>query len=445
MTSKLPSGPTPTVGRTFDPWFSSYADRTAGLSASEVRALFAVASRPEVVSLAGGMPYVQALPEELIQSAFATMMREHGAEALQYGGGQGIPQVRELILDVMRLEGITDASADDVVTTTGSQQALDLVSKLFINPGDVVLAEAPSYVGAIGTFRSYQAHVVHVPVDHDGLVPAALEATIGRLRDEGRPIKFLYTVANFNNPSGETMTLARRHEVLEICRREHILIVEDNPYGLLYFDQPGPPAIRSLDPEAVIYLGSFSKILSPGLRVGWALAPHAVREKLVLAVESSILSPSTFNQWIVTEYLRQSDWRSQIAGYRDVYRERRDAMDTALHEHLPDLSWTRPAGGFFVWLRLPSTLDSKQMLPRTVKELVAYTPGTAFFADGRGRHEMRLSFCYPTPDRIRTGVQRLSNVIRDELDLVDTFGPTAEAPTSALDGGRVVVAPPNID
>lgn len=429
------------VGRTFDPWYPSYAERTAGLAASEVRALFAVASRPEVVSLAGGMPYVQALPEELIESAFQTMMREHGAQALQYGGGQGIPEVRELILQVMALEGITDASPDDVVTTTGSQHALDLVSKLFLDPGDTVLCESPSYVGALGTFKSYQADIVHVDTDAEGLDPDALESTIARVRSAGGRVKFLYTIPNFSNPSGVTMTLERRHRVLEICKREHVLVLEDNPYGLLYFDEPAPPAMRSLDPEHVVYLGSFSKILSPGLRVGWALAPHAVREKLILAVESSILSPSTFNQWIVTEYLRQSDWRQQIDGYRDVYRERRDTMNQALREHLPQFTWTNPNGGFFTWLQLSDELNSKEMLPRAVTELVAYTPGTAFYADGRGQHEMRLSFCFPTPERIRLGVRRLANVINGELELLETFGTQARA----RGADRVEMPPPNID
>ncbi|MGO2110326.1 MAG: PLP-dependent aminotransferase family protein [Pseudoclavibacter sp.] len=428
------------TGRTFDPWYSSYAERTAGLAASEVRALFAVASRPEVVSLAGGMPFVKALPEELINSAYATMMRDHGSEALQYGGGQGIPEVREQIMQVMALEGITDASPDDIVTTTGSQHALDLVSKLFLDPRDVVLVESPSYVGAIGTFKSYQAEIVHVDIDDDGLNPEALEQSITRLRAEGKRLKFLYTIPNFNNPAAVTLSLERRHRILDICKREHILVLEDNPYGLLYFGEPAPPAIRSFDAENVIYLGTFSKILSPGVRVGWALAPHAIREKLILAVESSILSPSTFNQWLVTEYLRQSDWQQQIASYRDVYRERRDTMDQALREHLPQLSWTSPDGGFFTWLKLTPELDSKEMLPRAVTELVAYTPGTAFYADGRGQQEIRLSFCYPTPERIKLGIRRLANVINGELELLETFG------TSARSRGenRVTMPPPDI-
>ena len=417
-----PTSRGPETGRNLDPWYSSYADRTAGLTASEVRALFAVASRPEVVSLAGGSPFVKALPQELIHSAFETMMREEGPQALQYGGGQGIPTIREQILDILALEGIDDASPDDIVTTTGSQHALDLVSKLFLNPGDVVIAESPSYVGALGTFKSYQADVVHVEMDEEGLVPAALERTIAELRAAGRAMKFLYTIPNFNNPAGTMMTLERRREVIEICRREHLLIVEDNPYGLLYYDETPPPAMRSLDPDGIVYLGSFSKILSPGVRVGYALAPHAIREKLILAVEASILSPSTFNQYLVSEYLRQADWQAQIASYRGVYRERRDALDAALREHFPHFTWTRPNGGFFVWLQMSERLDSKQMLPRAVKELVAYTPGTAFYADGRGQSAMRLAFCYETPERLALGVRRLSNVVNGELDLLDTFG-----------------------
>jgi len=412
------------TGNNLDPWYANYAERAAGFAASEVRALFAVASRPEVVSLAGGMPFVSALPEDLITSSMDRVMREQGPTALQYGGGAGVPALREHILDVMSLEGIRGASVDDVVTSTGSQQALDFVAKLFLDPGDVVLAEAPSYVGALGVFRSYQAAVVHVATDDDGLIPEALRETIGFLRSQGRRIKFLYTIPNFHNPAGVTLSAERRPEILEICRQNEILVLEDNPYGLLHFDEPAPNALRSMDPEGVIYLGSFSKTLAPGFRVGWALAPHAIREKLILAAESAILSPSSFSQLVVAEYLSTADWRAQIDTFRGVYRERKDAMIDALGEHLPQLRWTNPNGGFYVWVTMPDVLDSKQMLPRAVRELVAYTPGTAFFADGRGRHAMRLSYCYPTPEAIRLGIRRLATVINGELDLLDTFAGT---------------------
>ena len=417
-----------TQGNNFDPWYHHYAERTAGLSASEVRALFAVASRPEVVSLAGGMPFVSALPTELVTAALERTIQNQGASALQYGSGQGMPALREQILDVMALEGIR-ASADDVVVTTGSQHALELVSKLFLDPGDVVIAEGPSYVTALVVFRSFQAEVDHVAMDDQGMIPESLREHIAALRAAGRTIKFLYTIPTFQNPAGVTLTWERRMEILEICRANEILVIEDNPYGLLYFDGPPPQAMRSVEEEGVVYLGTFSKTFAPGLRVGWALAPHAIREKLVLANEAAVLSPSSFTQTVISEYFNGADWRGQIDTFRGVYKERRDAMLTALGEHLPKMTWTVPQGGFYVWLTLPDHLDSKAMLPRAVKELVAYTPGTAFFSDGDGRNKMRLSFCYPTPEFIAEGIRRLSTVINGELDLLSTFSQTGPLET----------------
>jgi DNA-binding transcriptional MocR family regulator len=419
-------------GNNLDPWYHHYAQRTSGLAASEVRALFAVASRPEVVSLAGGMPFVSALPKELIAGALDRVMSEQGAVAMQYGSGQGIPALREQILDVMALEGIS-ASADDVVVTTGSQHALELFSKLFLDPGDVVLAEGPSYVTAMVVFRSFQAEVDHVPMDEHGLIPQALREHIQRLKAAGRTIKFLYTVPTFHNPAGVTLTWERRLEILEIARENNILVLEDNPYGLLYFDERPPAAMRSVEQEGVVYLGTFSKTLAPGFRVGWALAPHAIREKLILANEAAVLSPSSFTQLVISRYLDEADWKGQTDIFRGVYRERKEAMLSALSEHLPELSWTDPTGGFYVWLTLPDYLDAKAMLPRAVKELVAYTPGTAFYADGSGRHNIRLAFCYPTPENIRVGIRRLAAVINGEIDLLDTFAGTGSLDAVSLD------------
>jgi 2-aminoadipate transaminase len=437
------TNPGKNTGNNLDPWYGHYADRTAGLSASEVRALFAVASRPEVVSLAGGMPFVSALPPELVSAALERVMRDNGPEALQYGSGQGTPAIREQILEVMALEGIR-ASVDDVVVTTGSQQALDLVTKLFIDKGDVILAESPSYVGAIGVFRSYQADVIHVATDGDGMIPESLRETITRVRAAGKTIKLLYLIPNFHNPAGVTLSWERRLEILEIARANEILILEDNPYGLLYFDTPPPQAMRSVETDGVIYLGTFSKTFAPGLRVGWAVAPHAIREKLILANESAVLSPSSFTQNVITSYFAESDWRGQIDTFRGIYRERKEALVSSLREHLPELSWTNPAGGFYVWLTLPEQLDSKAMLPRAVKELVAYTPGTAFFANGDGRHNIRLSFCYPTPESIRLGVRRLTKVINGETELLDTFAGAGHL-DAARSTDRVTSPPPNID
>ncbi|WP_246268600.1 PLP-dependent aminotransferase family protein [Nonomuraea typhae] len=395
--------------------------------ASEIRALFAVASRPEVVSLAGGMPYVTALPLDMVGELVSDLVTRRGPVALQYGSGQGDPHLREQICEVMRLEGI-EAGADDVVVTVGSQQALDLITRIFIDPGDVVLAEGPSYVGALGTFSAYQAKVVHISMDDQGLVPESLAQTIYALQAAGNTIKFLYTIPTFHNPGGVTLNAARRQQVLDICQRAGILIVEDNPYGLLGFDGDPMRALRADNPDGVVYLGSFSKTLAPGFRVGWALAPHAIRDKLVLAMESAVLSHSSFTQLAVGQYLATQPWREQIKTFRELYRERRDALLDALDDLMPTgVTWTRPGGGFFVWATLPEGLDSKAILPRAVAERVAFVPGTGFFSDGSGSRQMRLSYCYPQPDRIREGVRRLAGVIEGELQLRDTFG-TATPP-----------------
>ena len=409
------------IGTRLDPWYNTYADRALGMRQSEVRSLFAVANRPEVVSLAGGMPNIEGLPLEFLAEMSSRLLRDRGASILQYGSGQGSDELREMIVEVMRPDGIR-GHADDVVVTTGSQQALDLISQIFINPGDVVLAEAPSYVGALGTFRAYQANVVHVPMDAEGLVPEELVRVIDELEAEGKPIKFLYTIPNFHNPGGVCLSAERRPRIAEICQRRHILVVEDNPYGLLGFDGDPIPAIQSINPDGVVYLGSFSKTFAPGYRVGWALAPTAVAARLILANENALLCPSTFAQLSINEYLRTYDWYQQVKEYREMYHERGRAMQEALEEYMPMCSWNSPEGGFYTWVKLPEGLDAQAMLPRAVTNLVAYVSGTAFYADGQGRDHMRLSFCYPTPERIREGVQRLAAVVRAEAELVDMFG-----------------------
>nr|WP_245641786.1 PLP-dependent aminotransferase family protein [Nonomuraea candida] len=401
--------------------------------ASEIRALFAVASRPEVVSLAGGMPYVTALPLDMVGELVSDLVTRRGPVALQYGSGQGDPHLREQICEVMRLEGIS-AGANDVVVTVGSQQALDLITRIFIDPGDVVLAEGPSYVGALGTFAAYQAKVVHIAMDDQGIVPESLAQTIYALETAGAPIKFLYTIPTFHNPGGVTLNIARRQQVLDICQRAGILIIEDNPYGLLGFDGEPMRALRADNPDGVVYLGSFSKTLAPGFRVGWALAPHAIREKLVLAMESAVLSHSSFTQLAVGQYLATQPWREQIKTFRELYRERRDALLDALESLMPpEVTWTRPGGGFFVWATLPDGLDSKAILPRAVAERVAFVPGTGFFSDGSGARHMRLSYCYPEPDRIREGVRRLAGVIEQEMQLRDTFGTASSRDVQGVD------------
>jgi len=411
-----------------DPYIDAYAERTHGLTVSAVRALFAVANRPEVVSLAGGMPNITDLPREALGRAVDRLISERGTQAMQYGSGQGEPFMREQIVEVMAEEHI-HAHADDIVVTCGSQQALDLVTRVFVDPGDVVLAEAPSYVGAIGTFRAYQAEIVHVSMDEHGIEPDALRAALVSCKAAGKRVKFLYTIPNFQNPTGVTQSVERRRELLAIAKEHDLMVVEDNPYGLLTLEAEPKPALRSMDDEHVIYLGSFSKIFAPGFRVGWVLAPHAVREKLVLTQEAATLCPPVFSQFAIATYLHEFDWRGQIKVYREMYRERRDAMLAGLVEHMPPgTTWTHPNGGFFVWVTLPEGLDSQAMLPRAISARVAYTTGTAFYADGLGSRNMRLSFCFPTPERIIEGTRRLGEVLAQELEMHHTFGLGVDAP-----------------
>lgn len=423
------------TGSRLDPWVDSYASRAHAMRASEIRALFAVASRPEVVSLAGGMPFVQALPTEMLTSTVSRLLTERGATALQYGSGQGDVTLREQILEVIAEVGVR-AHPDDIVVTTGSQMALDLVTRVFCDPGDVVLVESPSYVGALGVFRAYECDVVHVAMDDEGLVPQALAEAIARVRAEGRRIKLIYTIPSFHNPAGVTQGPQRRREILAIAQEAGIAVLEDDPYGLLGFEAEPPRALRADDDQGVIYLGSFSKTIASGLRVGWAVAPHGVREKLVLAAEAAVLCPSNYAQLTVSEYLATQPWREQIKAYREVYRERRDALLESLQAMMPEgTRWTIPAGGFYSWLTLPYGLDATAMLPRAVASLVAYVPGTGFYVDGQGRSNLRLSYCYPEPDRIREGVRRLAAVVEAEIDLAETFGATG--PISPVTGSSV--------
>jgi DNA-binding transcriptional MocR family regulator len=425
--------PRPTQGNRLDPHLDRYAARTHGMTASEIRALFSVASRPEVVSLAGGMPNIAALPMEVVTESVTRLLAERGQVALQYGSGQGDPTLREQICDIVGLQGV-HPHPDDVVVTVGSQMALDLVTRIFCDPGDVILAEAPSYVGALGVFRAYQVDVEHVDMDARGLIPDALRERIARLAAQGRTPKFLYTIPSFHNPAGVSQDAPRRQEILAICQEAGILIIEDDPYGLLGFDGEIPRAIRADDAEGVIYLGSFSKTFAAGLRVGWAVAPHGVREKLTLAAESAVLCPPAFSQLTVSTYLQTQPWMDQVKVFREVYRERRDATLESLEQHMPEGTiWTHPDGGFYVWVTLPHGMDATAMLPRAVTARVAYVPGTAFYMDGNGRQSLRLSYCYPEPDRIREGVRRLAGVIEEELDLMRTFG-TSPIPGLPLNG-----------
>ena len=410
------------VDTTFDKFHDRYSTRSLGLKTSPVRALFAVVNRPEVVSLAGGMPNIADLPLDVVSESLKELVDTRGTVAMQYGSGQGEPEMRKHICEVMAVEGLV-ADPDDVTVTCGSQQGLDLVTRIFCNPSDVIMAESPAYVGALNTFASYQTEVIHVDMDDSGLVPESLREKVTAARQDGKSVKFLYTVPNYSNPSGISQSTERRREILAVADELDLLVVEDNPYGLLNLDGDPLPTLKSMDPDNVVYLGSFSKTFAPGFRIGWVLSPSFVRDKLVLAQESATLCPPVFSQFAVSSYLAHWDWRAQVDSFINMYRIRRDTMLASLAETMPEgTTWSHPSGGFFVWLTMPGAIDSAAMLPRAVTKFVAYTPGTAFYADGRGQRNIRLSFCYPTPERIKVGVERLAGVMREELEIVETFG-----------------------
>ncbi|HEX9376123.1 MAG TPA: PLP-dependent aminotransferase family protein [Actinomycetota bacterium] len=400
-----------------DPYIDLYADRMAGMSASEVRALFAVASRPDVVSLAGGMPFVSALPTGDVLDAVESVLRQHGSAALQYCGGIGLPGIREAVVRLMAEEDV-EASADRVLITNGAQQALDLVGKVFLDAGDEVMVEEPCYVGALSAFSAYEPRFVQIPMDDEGMVVEELEAALAR----GVRPKFVYTVPNFSNPSGVTMSLARRDRLVEVCRAAGVPIVEDNPYGMLRFEGDAVPCLRSLDPANVIYLGTLSKVFAPGVRVGWALAEPGTLDRLVLAKEAADLCSSAFTQLLAERYLDGDRWRVNLAALVDVYHARRDAMLESLERDFPaSAHWTHPAGGFYVWATLEG-VDTPSLLPLAVDHRVAYVPGTAFYPDGRGRDRMRLSFCYPPEDAVREGIRRLGALLAERSTLRPAVG-----------------------
>ena len=405
---------------TIDRFVDLYASRTSGMSASEVRALFAVASRPEVVSLAGGMPFVQALPTEQLLQVVREVLEEHGAMALQYGGGQGVPSLRNRLVELMAGEHV-DADPEDIVITTGAQQALDLVGKIFIDPGDLIAVEAPTYVGALTAFSAYQPRYLQIDIDADGMIVDQLEQALIR----GERPKFVYTCPNFGNPSGVTLSRVRREQLVALCREASIPIVEDNPYGMLRFEGDPLPCLRTLDQENVIYLGTVSKVFSPGVRVGWALAEQSVTQRLILAKEAADLCGSSFMMLVTERYFSDTDrWRTNLACLVDIYRSRRDTMVETIAEHFPPgTQWTTPAGGFYVWVTLPAWMDTKAMLAAAVDRRVAYVPGSAFYPDDRGRDQMRLAFCYPTQERIREGIQRLGTLLADEAQLYRSLHP----------------------
>jgi 2-aminoadipate transaminase len=409
-----------------------FARRTQAMKSSAMRDLMAVTARPDIISLAGGLPDTSTFPAEDFAALMARVAVDASAKALQYGPTEGLDELKRCIAQVMAAEDM-EVEPEDLLVTTGGQQVIDLVCKTLLDPGDVVVAEAPTYPGAVPVFVSYQADVVQIEIDEHGMRTDVLRSELERLDREGRVPKFIYTVPSFQNPAGVTLALERRRELVRIAHERELLVLEDNPYGLLRYEGQALPTLYSLDGgEFVIYLGTFSKILSPGLRLGWTAAPRPVLEKLNLGKGGTDLCSSTLSQQFVVTYFAERDWRQYLRSLVDLYRRRRDTMLEALAEHLPpEASWTRPGGGLFIWARLPEYLDTTDLLARALREHVAFVPGRAAYLDGRGGTEMRLNFSGVSDADIREGVRRIGKVVREQVGLYSTLTGTERAEPAA--------------
>jgi 2-aminoadipate transaminase len=438
---------------------SLFAERTRGMRSSAMRDMMSLTERPEVISLAGGLPETRTFPPELYAKLMAKVAAESTARALQYGPTEGMACTVQCIVQVMAAEG-TSVDPDEVIVTTGGQQVIDLMCKAFIDPGDTIVAEAPTYPGAVPTFDAYQANVVQIEMDSDGMPIDELEATLDRLETEGRRPKFIYTIPNFQNPGGVTMSLPRRRRLVEVARERELLVLEDNPYGLLRYEGDPLPTLHSLDALAakrggasdfVVYLGTFSKILSPGVRLGWAVAPRPVMEKLNLCKQGADLCSSPVTQLFVAAYFEEQagaavpGWQAHLESLKELYRRRRDAMLAALGEHFGTAaSWTKPQGGLFIWATLPDYIDTTDLLARALEsEGVAFVPGRAAYLDGRGASSMRLNFAGVPEEDIREGIRRIGKVVREQVGLFGTLTGAqpvvAEPPAQEHDAGMAEV------
>ena len=412
----------------FDRWDGRYAARMGNVRSSAVRDLFAAATRPDVISLSGGMPEISRVPIEAVVGAASGALRDSGLEALQYGSSEGRPALRGVVTELMAEIGVR-LRPDDIVLTSGAQQALDLLAKIFIDPGDAIICEGPTYLGALQAFSAYQPNIVCVPMDAEGMRTDLLAAELERLGPRGA--KFIYTIPNFQNPAGVTLSPARRRELLDLARAYDVPVIEDDPYGRLRFEGGHCLPLRALDDE-VIYVGTFSKVFAPGLRLGWITAPHPIMAKFLLAKQAADLCGSAYAQLTAERYFADTRWRRVLQDLTRTYAERRDAMIEALTEHFPaEARWTVPEGGFFVWVEMPPFLDLKTVLAEAVERGVTYVPGDAFYPDGRGRNCMRLGFCYASPERIREGIARLADVLEDRLELYRAFADAGVLPAAA--------------
>lgn len=423
-----------------------FARRTRQMRSSAMRDLMAITARPEVISLAGGLPDTSTFPPETFAAITARIARESCASALQYGPTEGFDSTKECIAEVMRAEDMR-ANADDLIVTTGGQQVIDLVTKTLVDPGDVVICEAPTYPGAVPVFSSYEADVEQIEMDADGMRVDLLEETLERLDADGRRPKFIYTVPTFQNPAGVTMSAPRRRRLVEIARERELLILEDNPYGLLRYEGEPLPTLRALDGGVyVLYLGTFSKILSPGIRLGWAAAPAPVLAKINLGKQATDLCTSSLTQQLVDGYFAEGHWRAYVQDLCGIYRRRRDAMLDALAEFFPpEAEWTQPGGGLFIWATLPDFIDTEHLLAKALQqENVAFVPGSAAYVDGRGGSSMRLNFSAVSENDIVEGIRRIGKVIDEQISLYGTISGRAAQPARGDGQDEESEPPPNV-
>jgi 2-aminoadipate transaminase len=412
------------------------------MKSSAMRDLMALTERDDVISLAGGLPDTSTFPPDSYANLMRTVAAQSCARALQYGPTEGLSAVKRCIVQVMAAEGMT-VDPDEVLVTTGGQQVIDLVCKTLLDPGDVVIAEAPTYPGAVPTFCAYQADVVQVTMDRDGMRTDELEATLDELERTGRTPKFIYTVPNFHNPAGVTMSLERRRHLVQLASERELLVLEDNPYGLLRYEGEQLPTLHSLDQDFVIYASTFSKILSPGVRLGWTVAPPPVLAKMMIGKQSSDLCSSSISQYFVSAYFDSGPWEDYVRSLIEIYRRRRDVMLDSLAEHFPrEADWTHPQGGLFIWATLPDYIDTTDLLARALQEHVAFVPGRAAYVDGRGGSEMRLNFSGVNEDQIREGVRLIGEVLREQVALYGTLTGTTGAGTPRGAEGRWLVGAP---
>ncbi len=395
--------------------FSSLAGR---LRRSEIRELLKLTLHSETISFAGGLPDPEIFPYAAVEAASARVIKERGHLALQYSPTEGDPFLKEQLAQFMARQG-DRATVEDMIVVSSSQQGLDLLGKIFVDPGDPVISELPTYVGTIQAFHAFGADFHGIEMDSDGIIPDRLEETIAELVGAGRPPRFLYLIPDFQNPSGITLSLERRKQVLEIASRYRLLIVEDSPYRELRFRGQTLPSLYALDTEGrVLLMKTFSKTFCPGLRLGWAVGPKPVIEKMVIAKQATDLCTSAYSSTLAAFLLQDGHIDRQIEIARTLYARKVKAMLAALETHMPsapDLYWSRPDGGMFLWLHLPEYIDSVEMISDAVESKVAFVIGTCFFPDGSGRNTMRLNYSYPKEDKIWEGIERLGKLVRKRL------------------------------